>query len=89
VTHEEEVTAFCKRVFSGRDLLQLMDEEGVGVGATMQIVDEAETRSRNTPRIYRSLDGIQPVLDYIATLGDMYHWNEWIIKKLEEEFGVG
>lgn len=83
----EEVKQFCERIFTGRDLLQFMDEEGIGVGATMSIVADAERKHERNPDIYRKLDGIQPVIDHIRTLNDMYHWNDWIADRLKERFG--
>jgi hypothetical protein len=83
----EEVAAFCERIFTGRDLLQFMDEEGIGVGATMQIVADAERKHERHPDIYRQLDGIQPVVDWLRTLNDMYHWNDWLAIRLKGRFG--
>lgn len=52
--HLEEVANFKKRVFSGYDVLMLMDEIGVGVGSTMHIVREHELRREKHPDIYRA-----------------------------------
>lgn len=82
------ITKFSRRQFSGYDVLQFMEEEGIGVGATMHIVEEAERQHERNPETYRKLDGVQPVIDYIRTLNDMYGWNDWIADKLEQKFGA-
>lgn len=51
-----EVEAFKQRVFSGMDLLMLMESVGVGVGATMHEVDTHEIRRKNRPETYRTFD---------------------------------
>ena len=58
-----EVAAFRRRVFSGMDLYQLMDMEGIGAGATEHLVQEAERNHERHPDTYRALDGIRPILD--------------------------
>lgn len=57
----EDVGDFKKRQFSGMDLLQFMESVGVGVGATMHTVRQAELQHLRHPDTYRALDG--PGLD--------------------------
>ena len=53
-TREQEVVDFKKRVFSGMDLLQFFEMEGIGVGAAMHLVLRAEIRAVQHPE-YRDL----------------------------------
>lgn len=53
----ETVADFKKRLFSGHDVLQFMDSAGVGVGATMHAVRQAEIQHELHPETYRKLDG--------------------------------
>jgi len=48
---------FEERLFTGRDLLILMDEAGIGVGATKHILESVEARIRRHPETYRALEG--------------------------------
>lgn len=44
-----EIRAFMGRVFSGHDLLHIMDLEGIGVGATMLLVERIDTADHGRP----------------------------------------
>lgn len=52
-----DVEEFSKRLFTGRDLLMFMDEVGVGVGATMHVVQQCEMRHELRPEIYKPVEG--------------------------------
>lgn len=44
-TRAQEVHDFKERVFSGFDLLQILEQEGIGVGAAMFLVERAELQA--------------------------------------------
>lgn len=47
----QDVADFQQRVFSGYDLLQVFDLEGIGVGASMYLVQRAELEAATRPEI--------------------------------------
>lgn len=54
--HQDEFEQFCKRKFSGRDLITIMEAEGIGVGATMHIVKHLDIMIERHPTTYRQWD---------------------------------
>lgn len=46
--HVDEIQEFCNRTFSGRELLEITDELGVGVGATIDAEKVAAMRRERT-----------------------------------------
>ena len=51
--YPQEVADFSERVFSGADLLAIMDWAGTGVGSTMHIVAEIELEQARPARTLR------------------------------------
>jgi hypothetical protein len=51
-----EIRKFNSRIFSGRDLLTIMDHAGIGVGATMHSVHMIDNQIERRPDIYRQWD---------------------------------
>jgi hypothetical protein len=64
--------SFEKRLFTGRDLIMLMDDIGVGYGATIHTVEQAELRRERHPDTYKALEGpeVEKKLDRLQAAVD-------------------
>ena len=59
---------FETRLFTGRDLVLLMDLVEVGRGATIDLVRSYEARQERDPEIYAALEG--PEVQRLRTVGE-------------------
>ena len=53
---QKKVDDFCERLFSGRDLLTIMDEAQIGVGATIHCVEGLDHEIARPSTTYRQWD---------------------------------